>query len=300
MVLCLLSPHSWRAQTTSDAQHVFVVIRSSDAGPYTQAQQAAVDELRNSGRSAIINPSEDKMRELRSGSAPITFLTIGQTASVQALQRKRDIDTIVYTLVVDPDGAGLTSDNSVSGISSTVAIQEQIHLMRETLPTLQRIGYLYRSSRDAPKLHSLRDDGLIPGEIELVAIDLDAYTNSADAIADLFTSDVDFVWTEPDSSIFNRATIKQVLLESIRNKVPVLGFSKAFVKAGALLGYSISPESQGQNAAQLAIELAPSDRTATPIHSQAQGVLVINRVVARTLNVHLPRTVAAKAQVEFE
>jgi ABC-type uncharacterized transport system substrate-binding protein len=47
---------------------------------------------------------------------------------------------------------------------------------------------------------------------------------------------VDFVWCLPDSTLYNSATIKPLILASIENRLPLIGFSESFARAGAALG----------------------------------------------------------------
>jgi ABC-type uncharacterized transport system substrate-binding protein len=47
---------------------------------------------------------------------------------------------------------------------------------------------------------------------------------------------VDFVWCLPDGSLYNSATIKPLILASIENRLPLIGFSESFARAGAAVG----------------------------------------------------------------
>ena len=54
------------------------------------------------------------------------------------------------------------------------------------------------------------------------------------------TSDV--LLTLPDPGIYNKATIRGILLLSYRKKLPIIGFSHAYVKAGAIAAVYSKPE----------------------------------------------------------
>jgi putative tryptophan/tyrosine transport system substrate-binding protein len=47
---------------------------------------------------------------------------------------------------------------------------------------------------------------------------------------------VDFVLLQPDSSLYNDATVRPLILASLENQLPVIGFSLSFVRAGAAIG----------------------------------------------------------------
>lgn len=47
---------------------------------------------------------------------------------------------------------------------------------------------------------------------------------------------VDFVLCLPDGSLYNNATVKPLILASLKNRLPIIGFSASFVRAGAAVG----------------------------------------------------------------
>jgi len=55
----------------------------------------------------------------------------------------------------------------------------------------------------------------------------------------------------PDKSVFTRTTAKWILYISFRQRIPLLGFSKKYVEAGALAAVHSTPEDIGQQTAEL-------------------------------------------------
>lgn len=49
-------------------------------------------------------------------------------------------------------------------------------------------------------------------------------------------SKVDAVIAAPDATLYNSATVKPLILASLENRLPVIGFSTSFVRAGAAIG----------------------------------------------------------------
>ena len=47
---------------------------------------------------------------------------------------------------------------------------------------------------------------------------------------------VDFVWCMPDSALYTSATVKPLLMASLEQRLPLVGFSESFVRAGATMG----------------------------------------------------------------
>jgi ABC-type uncharacterized transport system substrate-binding protein len=62
---------------------------------------------------------------------------------------------------------------------------------------------------------------------------------------------VDFVWCLPDSDLYTSATVRPLLLASLSNRLPIIGFSESFVQAGAALGLYPDFGAAGRQTAEL-------------------------------------------------
>ena len=93
--------------------------------------------------------------------------------------------------------------------------------------------------------------------------------------------------TIPDAVIFNRYTVQNILLTTFRRRSPVLGFSAAYVRAGALLGLYSTPTQVGEDAADAVLDLIAG--RPRPVLSAPQRFEVgVNNTVARALGLELP------------
>jgi putative ABC transport system substrate-binding protein len=61
---------------------------------------------------------------------------------------------------------------------------------------------------------------------------------------------VDLVWCLPDRALYSPASITALILASIRNRLPLIGFSEGFVKAGAPVGFYASYREIGVQTAE--------------------------------------------------
>lgn len=104
----------------------------------------------------------------------------------------------------------------------------------------------------------------------------------------------------PDTHVFNRYTVQNVLMTAYRLHAPVLGHSAALVRAGATLGLYTTPVQAGQEAARLAARVldgAPLPPTSTPQLFEVG----VNATVARALGLNLPTAEAlTRALIEAE
>ncbi|WP_151702735.1 ABC transporter substrate-binding protein [Nitrincola alkalilacustris] len=100
-------------------------------------------------------------------------------------------------------------------------------------------------------------------------------------------SDSDVFIAIPDSSVFNRTAAKWILYISLRNRIPLIGFSTSYVDAGAVLGIYSTPTQVGRHTADLIKTMSSSAELPEPQYPQYYTVSV-NRTAARTLRLDLP------------
>ena len=91
----------------------------------------------------------------------------------------------------------------------------------------------------------------------------------------------------PDGQVFNSQTVHHVLLTAFRLHAPVLGFSAAYVRAGAVLGLYTTPAQAGTEAAAVVRQVLTGQALPPPIH-HALFEVGVNPTVARALGLALP------------
>ncbi|PKO59788.1 MAG: hypothetical protein CVU19_10550 [Betaproteobacteria bacterium HGW-Betaproteobacteria-13] len=98
----------------------------------------------------------------------------------------------------------------------------------------------------------------------------------------------------PDSRIFNGYTVQNVLLTAYRHRSPVLGFSAAYVRAGALLGLYSTPAQIGQQTADMILRLLDG-QSLPPTQVPQAFEVAVNTNVARSLGISLDSAQALTA-----
>ncbi|ENO90670.1 ABC transporter substrate-binding protein [Thauera linaloolentis] len=91
----------------------------------------------------------------------------------------------------------------------------------------------------------------------------------------------------PDPVVFNRYTVQNILLATFRRRSPVLGFSDAYVRAGALLGLYSTPAQIGEDAAD-AVRGMLAGSPPSPVSGPKRFEVGVNDRVARALGLSLP------------
>jgi putative ABC transport system substrate-binding protein len=269
-----------------------VIVPSSDVSPYMMAKAVIEKELVSKGytaRTVLLGDLIDK-KAVAIDDDTKAVVSIGSQAAVWLHKRVKPPVMLTYCMVADPEKAGVNADPPLQGISTDVPIQPQFEFISRALPKARSVGMLYRSDTAEGRdfLNQVRAGMPLGWRLEAVA--LDKHETVALAISELFSRDIDIVWTSPDSSIYDRATIRALLLSAIREKVPVFGYSLPFVKAGSLLGIAINPETQGRQAAALTHHLLhPQKNSDVEKLKEVNYETALNLIVAEQLSIELPR-----------
>lgn len=104
---------------------------------------------------------------------------------------------------------------------------------------------------------------------------------------ELLTSRTDVLLTIPDPIAFNRKTIRSILLLTYRNGIPVIGFSKSYVKAGAIASLYSEPVQISEQAAGIIKNYLNTGRFEENIFYPDNYMILTNHMVARTLGIKL-------------
>jgi len=174
-------------------------------------------------------------------------------------------------------------------------MEEQLKLIQKVLPRSTRLGVVYSNEHSARIVERAR--GLVAAHgLELVEVRIDSPAGLTKALKGL-ANRIDALWGVPDTSLYNPATSKAVLLFSFRHQVPFIGLSEEWVKAGATMGPSFDYEAIGRQCARMAGELLDGT-PANEIGSRAPSVMpyTLNRHSIEQLNLSVASSVLDEAQ----
>jgi len=159
----------------------------------------------------------------------------------------------------------------------------QIDLIRLALPTYQRLALLEgRETRElVDQLADTARDRKYTVVREAVMQERDLY-----AALQRVTTEPAVLLATPDSGVFNSYSIQNVLLTAYRQRAPVVGFSGAYVRAGAVLALYTTPAQIGRQTAEIVRSLlagGPLPAPQTPRYFEVGT----NPQVARSLGIKL-------------
>jgi putative ABC transport system substrate-binding protein len=177
--------------------------------------------------------------------------------------------------------------NMYSAIYLDQPSRRQIDLITLLLPATKIIGVLY--TEPPSDISALR--------MQATAHKCKLYERSFDdAKSDTSSPSSDVLLALPDVEIYNSSTIRNILLATYRNRVPLIGLSSAYVKAGALAAIYSTPE-------QIAIQSVGLVRTFAETHmlppaQYAKDFEVsVNEQVAHSLGLNVKSATQLRAEI---
>jgi len=288
--------------STASGAGPIVLVLSSDAAPYVQAQgglNAQLAAQHCTTRSVTLAEATQNLADLTTAPAVVA---IGTSAAL-TLQKVLPAPTpLVYCMVADPGNSGLAQGRATYGVSTDIPLKAQFALVAEALPQTRTIGILYHADTPEGQRHLKMVQDALPGGWQLQAVAIERSDSIAGAIDELAKKHVDVIWTAPDASIYDTASVRALLLAGLRTNTPVFGFSPAFVRAGALLGIGVDPQAQGRQAAILTAALLqnPADPQRPRVAAAEHFQIAVNLIVASKLGVQLPQEFLGRATHTFK
>jgi ABC-type uncharacterized transport system substrate-binding protein len=168
-------------------------------------------------------------------SAPSRLGVAFGTRAVESLASSDVNLPLLVTMVLDGEGAvHARTQKNIPTVSLSISPAMILSRLRSTLPGKKTIAVLL-----SPATISMRSELLAAAQRLGFVLEIVECAGPRDVL-DAFGSlrgRVDFVWCLPDSRLFPAAAIPPIVLASIRNRLPVIGFSEGFVRAGATIGF---------------------------------------------------------------
>jgi ABC-type uncharacterized transport system substrate-binding protein len=269
---------------------VIIISSNESTAAYQEATQALVVQLERGGvaptetmRMTVADWSNSKLLK------PGLFIALGAeaAAAVAAIDLRAPVlcaliprSTLERILLQ----TGRKTSTQFSAIYLDQPMARQFELIRLALPTVRRVGVLW-GAESLPRANAIRSIGQRHG-LELV----EASVSRDDLLypgLKRVLEDAQLLLAVPDPQVYNGNTIQNILLSSFRASVPMVAFSPAYVRAGALLALYGTPTQVGQQVAGVArAVLQGKPLPAQPLYPQ-EFTISVNQQVAHSLGLNL-------------
>lgn len=221
-------------------------------------------------------------------------VAVGAKACELLLQRNSDSDNLICTFIprmafesliaLYGNDSTAAAPRRITAVYLDQPLARQLHLARLLKPDAKSVGTMFGpfSAGSQPLfLQAAAAEQLTP-----VSITLKESDNPVEQLKPLIQQS-DVFLALPDRALFNRATAKWLLYITLQQQIPVIGFSRTYVEAGALAAVYSTPGQIGRQTGELLRTLTPSQPLPAPAYPKYFNVSS-NPVVARSLRLPVP------------
>lgn len=237
------------------------------------------------------------------GEAPDVIVPISTPSAQAVVSTVRDIP-VVFTAVSDPLGAQLITDmdkpgGNVTGLSDMSPVAEHVALIKEILPEIKTIGYLYNSG----EANSVSLLGVLKIEAEKAGLSVveSAATKSAEVqgAARALVGRADVIYIPTDNTIIS--ALEGAVSVAEESKLPLFTADTDSVSRGSIAALGFNYHDVGKQTGEIVARILKGENPGDIAVKIAAGSdLVINKSAAEEMGVTLPESVVSRASRVIE
>jgi len=229
---------------------------------------------------------------------PSLVLTVGTFATKEVSDRIKD-KPIIFSAVLNPETSGFVKSlqhpgGNITGASLDIPPEIQFKYFKRVISSIDKLGVLY-SEETANLIPPAKAVAQSIG-LELVAVKIESEKDIPDAL-DKLNQSADGLWSVADRKIFSPRSTRYILLNSLRNGKPFMGFSRRLVESGALFALDFDYKDIGRQAGKIAVDVLHG-RDPANISVAVPGIVWFhyNEKTADHINIHIPDELIAIAK----
>lgn len=279
------------------ARDSVIVVKSREAEPYEIALKSLRRTLKTYDASIeeYLLPEESQARDDRLADLrkkhPRLIVTLGSTATSQVARVFKETP-VVFCMALNPLASGFirsmsSSGNNLTGASLDIPLQVQFEALRSIVPHARKVGVIYNPQETESVVQQARKTAKEMG-LELVSVPINSEEKVPEALRSL-DKNIDALWSVADSTTFSSGSVEFILLYTLRNKIPFMGLSPAFVKAGALMALAADYQEVGTQCGGLAVKVLSGDHPSSlAITTPQKPTLHVNLKTAENIGLKIP------------
>ncbi len=234
------------------------------------------------------------IQRIKNGKPSLIF-TLGSLATEAALKEITDT-RILATMILRSDAFKNTSNGT--GVILEFPFDTQFKWLQRFLPRVKTVGVIYNPKENLERIESASKIASKMG-LKLDAQKANAPQDLPDALKNL-TKNADVFWGMPDNLVLNPQTAKQILLFSFQNRVPFIGLSSSWVKAGALYSLDWDYGDIGAQCGEMALKMSQgASISSMPIMAPRNVNYVLNLITAAQMKVNISEELIRGARQTF-
>jgi putative ABC transport system substrate-binding protein len=283
----------------SEPTQSLVIVKGRNIPPYNSVVSAfkeAIQSHQNTLKIVEIDFEEGKqegqINAQLQAAKPVLVLTLGTPATKMVRQLSLNAP-VVYTMILDP----AKNDILAPGVAINISSEAKLKELKMILPGIKALGVIY-SSADSFMYEDISLACKRLG-LRLVERKIDSQKDFPAAIEGIFR-EADCFLMIPDPNIYPPKVTEQLLLQGLQRKIPVIGLSASYAKAGAFIAFDCDYEDLGRQTAEFALRILTGDSQAAKEMQVTRKIkFSLNLQVAERLGVIIPQEILNEAGEVF-
>jgi putative tryptophan/tyrosine transport system substrate-binding protein len=272
-------------------QPTVIVATSSAVEAFEEAVKGIQQGLGQSAKIVIVDMAakSGEIENRLAGKEVRLLITVGNNAYESAARFGTAPILATMLMRADLPGSGLRAGPGLRAPTGVLALDvplgEILARMAFVFPGKTRAGLIRNPDTNAIPQAALAAQAKAAG-MTLRVLDCQRPEKLLQSFLSL-RGQVDFVVCPPDGTLFNGTTVRPLILASLENRLPVVGFSESFVRTGAMAAVYPDYFDVGSEAGELAKKYLTSGGLSTSEGPRKLKVAT-NPRVARLLGLRIP------------
>ncbi len=226
------------------------------------------------------------------------------TPSAQAIVSNTNTIPVVFSAITDPLEAKLVpkldgSGTNVTGASDALPLEPQLELIKETIPSVKNIGFVYSPGEvnSTVILKLLKEKATAMG---LNIIEAPAQKSGDIAMAaHSLVGKVDVIYTSTDNNVINAyEALAKVAKEA---KIPLISSDPGVVERGAAVVLGVNYHQLGTETGKITAKILKGERPGQiPVYHAKELDLMVNKKSASEQGITIPQSILEKAKKVVE
>lgn len=281
-----------------------VVLNGQELKPYQDVLAGFQQSLTKQGINLSVevhsvqgNPTQmqEVLSHVKKNGAQL-IVTLG-TAATQVAVREVSHLPLLATMIISADE--IHSASNATAVLLEFPLDTQFQWLRRMIPGAGTVGVLFNQEENRTKVSSAIRIAKGAG-LTLVTQSVDTPRALPDALENLSRT-VDALWGISDSVVMTSQTAEPILLSTLRSKIPLVGLSTSWVKAGALYALDRDYVDIGVQCGEVAGKIlrGVGAGSLTPVHPR-KVTYAVNVRTAGAMNLELPQDLIQGATHVFQ
>ncbi|MBN1621974.1 MAG: hypothetical protein JW871_05225 [Endomicrobiales bacterium] len=198
---------------------------------------------------------------------------------------------IIYSLIFSKNPSEF--GENVMGVSISIPEEIKVAKLKKIMPNVDKIGCFY--SENSGDIYEELSKACTKRKIDLISKKIASDKDFPEALKEI-NPKINCFFAIFDTKLFFAQSIKYLLLQSLRENVPVLGLSSYFTKAGALISMECDYYDLGLQAGEIALKSHKGEQLQNKKALRPRKISYsLNLLVAKRLGIEFSKDIIDEA-----